>query len=642
MYFSGNPFEKRATEFLKDASAFLGIVSPEPLITFFEDPAAHGALYDRLVTVVGAPGSGKTTIAKLFQFDNLHTLIASGTSDNYSHLYDALRKCRAIADDDRPAVVGCRLPMESEYRDFWELPYPDEVKLGLMTSLLQARSVIAWLRMIVAQGYDLHDVTVIPKSDATAALSQIGGEGISEIAERARAIELAIYRISSALIPPSLDALPDEAIGPYYPWNVLEGLRLRDSSGSYVATPLVVLDDAHTLHREQLSRLQAWLARREIPVARWLQMRFDALTESAALYGQEGFQEAMTASLPPQVARGREVTEIWMQPEQRRGEVRLNFRKMARDMASRYLRLMPVFTRRRLDNLGSLLSSESSPMAPGQVAELREEIDTIIRTNQIAMARVNELKNKVDEAIKGGEKEDVAFAMLRIALHRYINRVPQVSFLQGEDAEPNRPIQVGEGILEGARVQLLNQYNRPYYYTLDTIADASSENAEQFLHLSSQIVANLETQLIRNQAPQLSSELQHRILVKSAAERIGKWSFPESRSVRTLVDYIGAACNRRTMEPSAPLNQGANAIGIPSAEFEKLTSAYPDLARVLKYAIAYNALSLKRDHVTKDQKWCLLGLSGLLCIHYKLSLKRGGFVDTVTLRELARVTFDEH
>lgn len=641
MYFSGNPFEKRATEFLKDGPAFLGIVSPEPLSTFFEDPAEHGGLYDRLVTVVGAPGSGKTTIAKLFQFDNLMTLIASGGSDHYRSLYDALRRCRAIRDNDRPSVIGCRLPMESEYRDFWELPYREEVKLGLMTSLLQARAVIAWLRMIQGAGYALEEVVIVPKADATAALAQIGGSSALALAERAREVELAIYRISSALIPPAEASLPQTAIEPYYPLNVIQGITLQDAMGTYTATPLVVLDDAHTLHSEQLSRLQGWLARREIPVGRWLQMRFDALTESAALYGQEGFQEVMTASLPPHVARDKEITEIWMQPDQRRGPRRLNFRRMARDMANRYLRIMPIFARRQLRDLNTLLSAEPTHLSKSQTIELEAKNQDFISENRITAGRVAVFKNEVEDVIRQKEAEDVGAAMLGIVLQRYVNRVPQVTFLSGEDFDPSRPMLIDNGIMEAAKVQLMNKFGRPYYYTLDVIADASSDNAEQFLHLAAPIVANLETQLIKNQrVAQLSSELQHHILVKAAAQRIAKWNFPESRRVRVLVDCIAGLCKRRTMEPSAPLNYGANAVGITTAEFAKLAGEFPDFARVLKYAVAYNALTLKRDHTTKDQTWCLLELSGLLCIHYGLPIRRGGFVDTVSLRELNRITFD--
>ena len=41
-----NPFEKRATEYFRDDEAFLAIVTPEPLVTFLQQPAHDGSLYD--------------------------------------------------------------------------------------------------------------------------------------------------------------------------------------------------------------------------------------------------------------------------------------------------------------------------------------------------------------------------------------------------------------------------------------------------------------------------------------------------------------------------------------------------------------------------------------------------------------------
>ena len=67
-----NPFEKRATEYLRDDEAFLAVVTPEPLATFLQKPAKEGRLYDRLAMIIGTPGSGKTTLARLFQFSTLH------------------------------------------------------------------------------------------------------------------------------------------------------------------------------------------------------------------------------------------------------------------------------------------------------------------------------------------------------------------------------------------------------------------------------------------------------------------------------------------------------------------------------------------------------------------------------------------
>ena len=60
-----NPFEKRASEYRRDDEAFLPLVTPDPLITFFKKHADDGKLYDQLSVIIGAPGSGKTTVDRL-------------------------------------------------------------------------------------------------------------------------------------------------------------------------------------------------------------------------------------------------------------------------------------------------------------------------------------------------------------------------------------------------------------------------------------------------------------------------------------------------------------------------------------------------------------------------------------------------
>ena len=121
-----NPFEKRATEYLADTEAFLALVTPEPLITFFQRGAQDGSLYDRLAVVTGTPGSGKTTLARLFEFNTVHALLRHRNTNQYSSLADALTKCGALKDFT-PSVLGARVPLESEYREFWEFPYPEDV-----------------------------------------------------------------------------------------------------------------------------------------------------------------------------------------------------------------------------------------------------------------------------------------------------------------------------------------------------------------------------------------------------------------------------------------------------------------------------------------------------------------------------------
>src|SRR4051812_40486480 len=109
-----NPFEKRAAEYLRDDEAFLAVVTPEPLVTFFEKPAKEGSLYDKLAVIIGTPGSGKTTLARLFQYSTLRTLLQHRDLNSYKPLIDTLTACGAIVDD-RPTLVGARIPLEAEY-----------------------------------------------------------------------------------------------------------------------------------------------------------------------------------------------------------------------------------------------------------------------------------------------------------------------------------------------------------------------------------------------------------------------------------------------------------------------------------------------------------------------------------------------
>lgn len=188
-----NPFQRRATEFLRDEEAFLAIVSPEPVTYFLTRPGKEGTLYDRLVLMRGTPGSGKTTLARLFEFPTHNALLRNSAISTYQPLVAALTDCGAIAND-RPIVLGCRLPLDTDYQDFWQFPYPDNLKLGLMTALVQARAVLAWLRHLKTAGISAESVEVIPRADAEAIVDAIGGTNGAGLLSRAREVESGLYQ----------------------------------------------------------------------------------------------------------------------------------------------------------------------------------------------------------------------------------------------------------------------------------------------------------------------------------------------------------------------------------------------------------------------------------------------------------------
>ena len=639
-----NPFEKRASEYFRDDESFLAVVSPEPVTTYLKRYTDSDRLYDRLVLMRGAPGSGKTTIAQLFEYHRIAALLRHRGIPAYQPLMTALAECGAIADDV-PSLVGCRIAMESGYRDVWEFPYDEDLRTGLLTSLIQARAVLGWLRNLEKGEVRPDQVTVVPRSPDTAALRAIGGTSGLSVLERAKEVEYELYQVAAALIPPDVRKLESGKIGAYHPFDVIEALEVQSNSSVSAGRvlrlhPLVIMDDAQTLHSAQFSRLEAWLTRRELRVGRWVLSWLDVVAPKEAL--SAGREDDVDRPEQPGIDPDRVVTRIYLQSGYTdRKKERRAFRKTAKDMASRYLQQMPLFANRGLQRFENLLLEGVEVASKPVLAKLRARIERECIALGISHQRFEALEGEVDRYLASSKSNDLTpdlrLAMVRILMHRYVNRIPQADlFREGRDLEPVRPVVANSGVAEGARVHLLHEQDRPYYYGMDTLCDAGTENAEQFLRLAAALVERASTQLTRAKPATLTAATQHEELRRRATKMLNAWSFPNHESVRRLIDGMAKRCVHESLTENAWLNAGANAFGIRQGEFDRVHHTHPELARTLQLGVAYNALALVPDYPCKGDRWNLIELGGVPILNYGLTFKRGGFV-TSTPRELERL-----
>lgn len=632
-----NPFHRRATEQLRDDEAFLSIVSPQPLTYFLKRPAEQGTLYDRLVLVRGTPGSGKTTLARLFEFSALTAVLRRTGSTDYEAVAGALEQCKAIKDG-LPSVIGCRLPMETDYRDFWEFPYSETLRSGLLFTFIQARAILAWFRHLHAAGITDADVFVVARSDSVSALETIGGESGTAVVQKAREVERAVYDIVGALVAPKESDLPQSVTGTYRPFDVIDRFQITSDSMTrgqpLQLTPLVILDDAHWLHPTQFEAMRHWLARRELRIARWMIFRFDILQPGEALAVVS--EDRTERPCYPGLSATRDTESVLLQSWGQRRDQRTAFRRMARDMAERYLQKHPLLGPRKLVDFGSLLSEESESISEARIVELAKHVDATQKRLKITDNRRGELE-AIIEAYRKGESqvsEDIRLAMLAILMHRYSNRTKGQTNLFGDDPEPSRPLAANPGVHESARLHLLHRYERPFYFGADDLCDSSSENAELFLQLSAILVDTVATQVIRSKPAILEASTQHRLLRDRARRIIDAWSFPYFEKVRKLVTTLATKCVETSLQPNGWLTP--NSYGILQSEFDTLASASPETARVLQFAVAYNALLVVPRYDCKGKEWCLLEMGGPVCLAHGLTLKRGGFLEG-TVAELAAI-----
>lgn len=620
-----NPWHKRANEFIRDANELLPLISPEPIKRFFQRESAR--LFDRLVVVVGSPGSGKTTLARLLELRTLAAVPDFKGNTDVRELLASLAKADVL-DNLEPAVLALRLPAGGQLRSIWELPYEPRLRHRLLRAMIEAKTVLGWLRAMEDVGIALEQVRIITTPNAEAARHAVSADDLEAFRERARMTERAIFRLINALVAPSENDLGEHLIDvAYTPFAIIESIEISAAwrGRALRLKPMVIIDDAHELHPAQLEDVDFWLRDREVKIARWMLTRIDSLNLEDF---RRVLHEEETAS--PGTNPGRDRVRILLQDTDNRN--RQGFRSIAEDVARRYLQPLAAFHKRgSILSLKTLLNTARPPvLSDTDMHTLQSENARLVEENQLTSEKVAAM----EAAYPVDLMPDVRAAVTHIMLERELRRTPQRSLFgaPAKDSSDEEVSKVQRPVVTGAELQMLHRFNRPFYFGFERLADAANENIEQFVALASVLVDRLETQAIRGKPLALDARQQHKAVREQAVDLIGQWDFPYAPQVRKLVDFIGSRCEELTLRPNAPLSDGANAYGVLLSDLANLDSN-EELARVLHYAMAYQALVLVEPYECKGKTWALFELGGMAIIAKGLTHSRGGFVEG-TLHQL--------
>lgn len=621
-----NPFKKRRTELITDRKAMLGLVSPTPISEFFKTDRAD--VLEKLTMVIGTPGCGKTTIAQVVEFESLAMLCTEGSQGSSRNLIDVLSGNGLIVDG-LPTLLGHRLAMTTNFRDIWELPYTESTRNALLRAFVQSKAVLGWFRQLEGLKISLDDVEIVMGSNAESVASVTKAHNAKEFRMYAREIETAIFRVVTALVPPSEQELAKSFLNTRYDvFEVLLAFRVKRwpegfSQRTVDLRPMMIIDDAHELHPSQFVLLTDWLKLKAIGVSRWLMCRPDVVTP-------QDYRDALTKDVVseedsgvPGSLRGRDYVIKLMQLGSTKDR---RFKLIAIDIAKRYILEIPELARRSITDFGPMLDVSSPRLADGQQKQLVEAVARQAKSSHFSPVLVETLRARLPSTAR----PDEALSALRILMAREASRTPQLGLLPDEE-DFDEPITdertARSSLIDGARIHLLHHFDRPYYFGSDKLVAASNANIEQFLRLAGVLVDEVLARVIRGRTPELDARAQHQALVNQAKQAIDDWDFPYHTIVRKLVDNIAARCLERTLRPNAPLDTGANAIGVPQEEMDKVLSKSERLARVLHFAFAYKALVFVPQYKCKGKYWCLLELGAMPAMKHGLTLSRGGFIE---------------
>lgn len=617
-----NPFHIRFAEQIGSDRDFLRLFSPG-ILDILPD-----TLWDRINVFRSAPGAGKTSLLRLFTPNALLTVYSYKDFEQYKDIYARMKEIGAI-NDEGPCVLAALLSCAHNYASLEDLDLDNARKERLLLSLLNVRIVLAILRSALTlrrynypEDLEKLQLECPPEVHLPPGVPHKGSGRLYY--DWASQLEKNICESIDNLVPPIKDHLSghDSLFGL---WLLRPHSLLCD--GSPIAERVVVmLDDVQKLTALQRKKLLSLIVDLRAPTKVWIAERLEALSTDELL--------------SPGNTEGRDWNLIYLESYWQ--DHRKRFESFARNVADK---------RAESASEGEIASFAGCLEETFDWKDCKTEVTTALDHVSGRVHALADAKPKyrewitLRESTKGTPVDKLlGWRTLEILIERDLLK-EQKTFGFIELTEENLQTQDQSDVRTAAELFISKEFGLPYYYGFTRLCSMASANIEQFLDLSGELfegVASASILSLSKKMPEVKSNRQEKI-VKQTVRR--KWDeivhrVDRPNDIRSLIESTGNFCKWETYKSNAPYSPGVTGIAVRMSDREKLRDPkflekdiFARLASIIASCLSYNIFEPVLDYKCKGQRWMVLYLNRMFCVHFDLPLQYGGWREK-SLREL--------
>ncbi len=611
-----NPFSLRRAENFETDDAFLTMFEPDLL-----EILAQESPWETVHVIRSAAGGGKTSLIRMFVPNSLNALYRRGKSDERTgELFHKMKEIDAL-NEHGPCALGVILTCGPGYSTLHDLSLEEGRKDRLFFGLLNARIILAVLRGALElkefdQQSGLKRIS-ITSGPLTPSLQDLNfpctGEALYRWAEQR---EATLCDSLDSLGPLKAEKLPgDDSL---YSLALMTPANITVDGAPVSQRVLLMMDDVHMLTSRQREIMIRTIVEARSKIGVWIAERFEALTAldmlaSGAVHGRD-------------LGKTLEIENYWRPKWER-------FEKLAARAADRRIEAAPAKT---IDAFRSCLQETlTGPAWDERFTQITAIVANRIRENHGNRDRFRTWISKRESDEGTPQEQALAWRGLEILIERELNKRQVGLFDKDELSEDEFNQKSDSSLAQAAELFLSREFKLPYYYGLERLSRLASLNMQQFLGLGSPVFEESSAAEVMRKSIHLSPERQHEIMKKLAKQL---WeSIPNNvrhgRVVRRFLESVGNFSRWYTYRSTAPNDPGVTGTGLRMNEREQILrdTAKPTsvnrgnvwLGEILASALAHNLLVSQLDYNCKNDKWMLLNLNRLLCVHFDLPLGYG-------------------